>query len=97
MLRGRTSSVDLAEEFGVSVRTIMRDISILSTSRAIGTSVGKGGGIYLVDGPKQNKPCLKSEEIALLKNIISQCEMCQHCQLCSSDVQLLKDMVTVYS
>ena len=41
---------NLAVEFGVSVRTIYRDIEVLASTYPIYTTQGTGGGIYVVDG-----------------------------------------------
>ena len=44
----------LAEELGVSERTIIRDISTLSLDYPIYTKCGKHGGVYVVDGYRYN-------------------------------------------
>ena len=47
------TSKELSEHFGVSVRTIYRDIDILSTANIpIYTNKGKGGGIPGADEPQ---------------------------------------------
>ena len=41
---------NLAEEFGVSVRTILRDIEVLSATEPIYTQCGRYyGGVYIMD------------------------------------------------
>lgn len=53
----------LAEHFGVSVRTIYRDIDILSTSNIpIYTNKGKGGGISLLDNFVLDKSLISEDE-----------------------------------
>lgn len=54
---------ELSEHFGVSVRTIYRDIDILSTANIpIYTNKGKGGGISLLDNFVLDKSILSEEE-----------------------------------
>ena len=54
---------ELAEHFGVSIRTIYRDIDILSTANIpIYTNQGKGGGISLLDNFVLDKSILSEEE-----------------------------------
>ncbi len=54
---------ELAEYFGVSIRTIYRDIDLLSTAKIpIYTNQGKGGGISLLEDFVLNKSILSEEE-----------------------------------
>lgn len=58
-----TTATELANHFGVSVRTIYRDIDILSANGIpIYTSQGKGGGISIIDGYSIDKTVLSDEE-----------------------------------
>ncbi|MGN7470142.1 helix-turn-helix transcriptional regulator [Brevibacillus sp. SAFN-007a] len=58
-----TTAKELAERFEVSVRTIYRDIEILSSAGIpVYTSQGKGGGISLLDEYVLNKSVLSEEE-----------------------------------
>ena len=52
LCRRRNDTIcNLASEFGVSMRTIQRDIEVLSRAEPIYTQPGKyGGGVYVVDG-----------------------------------------------
>lgn len=45
--RRKDSMINLANEFGVTVRTIQTDIEVLSCSYPIVTKQGKGGGVYI--------------------------------------------------
>ena len=57
------TSKELSEHFGVSVRTIYRDIDILSTANIpIYTNKGKGGGISLLENFVLDKSILSEEE-----------------------------------
>ncbi len=59
----RTTAKELAEKFEVSVRTIYRDIDMLSSAGIpVYTSQGKGGGISLLDDYILNKSVLSEEE-----------------------------------
>lgn len=57
------TATELAQRFGVSVRTIYRDIEILSTNGVpIYTLQGKGGGISIMDGYSMDKTVLSDAE-----------------------------------
>ena len=54
---------ELADRFGVSVRTIYRDVDVLSSAGVpIYTDQGKGGGISLLEGYTLNKTLLSKSE-----------------------------------
>ncbi len=58
-----TTAKELAERFEVSVRTIYRDIDMLSSAGIpVYTSQGKGGGISLLDDYVLNKSVLSEDE-----------------------------------
>lgn len=59
----KVTSVELAEEFEVSVRTIYRDIETLSSSGIpVYTKNGKNGGIYLMDNYTLDKTMVSNHE-----------------------------------
>jgi len=61
--KGRMTAPQLAKHFEVSVRTIYRDIDILSSAGIpIYTTQGKGGGIYIQDNFVLNKSMLSEQE-----------------------------------
>lgn len=61
--KGHMTAPELAEYFEVSVRTIYRDIDILSTTGIpIYAAQGKGGGIFIQDNFVLNKSILSEEE-----------------------------------
>lgn len=61
--KGNMTAPQLAEHFEVSVRTIYRDIDILSSAGVpVYTSQGKGGGIFIQDNFVLNKSILSEEE-----------------------------------
>lgn len=61
---------NLAFEFGVSTRTIQRDIEALSRTEPIYTQFGKyGGGVYVVDGYYMNRMYMTDTEIDVLQKL----------------------------
>ena len=61
---------NLAFEFGVSERTIQRDIEELSLSEPIYTRCGRyGGGVYVVDGYSMNRVYMSDTEMHVLKKL----------------------------
>ncbi len=66
--KGQATAPKLAEKFEVSVRTIYRDIDVLSGAGIpIYTETGRNGGIYLMNDFVLNKAILSEEEIQLYK------------------------------
>lgn len=61
--RGSVTAKELSERFEVSVRTIYRDIEVLSMNGIpVYTTQGKGGGISLMEGYSVDKAMLTDEE-----------------------------------
>ena len=60
---------NLAVEFGVSKRTIERDILALSLEYPLNTARGNGGGIYVEDWYRMNGKYLTDEQSALLEKL----------------------------
>lgn len=88
---------NLAFEFGVSPRTIRRDIEILSYTEPIYTQMGRyGGGIYVVDGYYRNQLYLPDSEIGLLHKLCTMAERQGKCVLPEDELQLLKYMAKKY-
>lgn len=71
ILSNRRSEVaeNLAEELGVSVRTIYRDIEILALSYPIYTTQGTGGGIHVIDGFYIKRRYLTKQQCELLEKL----------------------------
>ena len=56
--KGTVTAKELAERFGVSTRTIYRDVDILSTAGIpVYTNKGNGGGISILDNFRSIRPC----------------------------------------
>ena len=63
MLKKTVAAKELAERFEVSVRTIYRDIELLSSMNVpVYMTKGKNGGISLLDGYKLDKAMFTEEE-----------------------------------
>lgn len=60
---------ELADKFGVSTRTIERDVIVLSCSYPIDTQQGGGGGIFIAEGYRLGMRYLTEEQARLLEKI----------------------------
>ena len=61
---------NLASEFGVSERTIRRDVEVLSLTKPLDTQAGRyGGGVYIMDGYSMDRMYMKAEELAVLQKL----------------------------
>lgn len=61
---------NLASEFGVSTRTIQRDIEVLSRTEPIFTQTGKyGGGVFVVEEYSLDRMYMTSAEINVLHKL----------------------------
>lgn len=60
----------LAEEFGVSVRTIYRDIELLSGKFPFASRQGKSGGIYVEHDPCTLQRYLTPKQENLIREVI---------------------------
>ena len=60
---------NLASEFGVSMRTIQRDIEVLSGTEPIYTQVGKYGGVYIMEDYSMDRMYMKAPELDVLKKL----------------------------
>ena len=69
MYRRRDTMANLASEFGVTERTIRRDIDILSSDYPIYTEQGHGGGIRVQDGFFTDRRRLTATESDLLRRL----------------------------
>ncbi len=67
--RRRDTVANLAAEFGVSERTIRRDLEHLTLSYPIYTTQGKGGGVHVVEGFSIGKKYLTGKQRDLLEKL----------------------------
>ena len=62
---------NLASEFGVSVRTIQRDVDVLSTHYPVYTQVGRYmGGVYVLEGYTPDRMYMSEKEIGVLQKLL---------------------------
>lgn len=74
LCRRRHDTIEnLASEFGVSERTIRRDVEALSATDPIYTQTGRHGGVYVADGYYLDRQYMSNEEISLLKKVQGGC------------------------
>lgn len=70
VVSGHVTAKELAQEFGVTRRTILRDISALSYGYSIYTKLGAGEGIFIMDRYKPYNNTLTLTEWEWLKKSI---------------------------
>ena len=89
---------ELAKRFEVSERTILRDITYLSSSAPIVTTQGKYGGISLMSGYKYNdyRYYLGTEQASVLDKIIFQCRQSGTCNLSLDDLACIEGIKDKY-
>ena len=73
----QTTGPDLATTFQVSIRTIWRDIDVLTGEFPIETLRGHGGGIRLADSYHPYRHSLNQEEEKFLLDMLSMCNEAQ--------------------
>lgn len=96
--RKRQVNIDsLASEFGVSKRTIRRDIEILSLSEPIYTETGRYGGVFVVEGYDVNKFYLSYDEEDLFRKIIRMAECQDVCDLNKNEIEMIKKLISTYT
>ncbi len=83
-----TTRKELGGKFGVSTRTIERDIIVLSCSYPIDTQQGGGGGIFIAEGYRLGMKYLSDEQTELLERICGCLE--------SRDLKLMKDILKTF-
>ena len=88
---------NLACEFGVSTRTIQRDIEILSSTEPIYTQSGRYyGGVYVVEGYPIDRMYMTNAEIDVLKKLYIAADQNSEL-LASEEKKLLGSLITQYS
>ncbi len=74
IVRRRTTARELAEELGVTTRTIRKDIQALSPGYPIYTQQGGAGGIFIGENYKPYINTLSFEELTILRELYGQTE-----------------------
>ena len=88
----------LAGEFGVSERTILRDIEVLSITEPIYTQCGRyGGGVYVSEDYSLDRVYMSKEEISVLNKVLSFAEKKEKCNLSKNENTLLRKIILQYT
>lgn len=89
---------NLASEFGVSERTIRRDIEVLSYTEPIYTQTGRyAGGVYVVDGYYIDRMYMTAEEVQVLQRLREGVLAQKACELSAQELHLLDRMIHIYT
>lgn len=95
--RRHETMMNLALEFGVSERTIRRDIEVLSLTEPIYTQTGRyGGGVYVVEDYSIDRMYVSEEEAEVLRKLYVMAENQQKCALSECELTLFQGIVTEY-
>lgn len=84
-----TTRFELSNHFTVSLRTIERDILILSCSYPIITIQGGGGGIKIADGYRLGMKYLSESQAALLEQLSE--------TLSGKDLEIMQSILKIFS
>ena len=89
---------NLAEEFGVSTRTISRDIEVLSVTEPIYTQCGRyGGGVYVTDDYSMSRMYMTDQELSVLNKLSILADEKAVCDLSMEENNLLKFIISQYT
>ena len=89
---------NLANEFGVSERTIARDIEILSSTEPIYTQCGRyRGGVYVTEDYSMNRMYMTEKELELLHKIALLSKNKEICNLTNEENRLLVTIIEQYT
>lgn len=87
----------LAEEFGVSTRTILRDIEVLSVTEPIYTQCGRYGGVYVTDDYSTGRMYMTDIELSVLHKLSKFADEKTVCDLSMEENNLLKFIISQYT
>ena len=88
---------NLSSEFGVSRRTIQRDIDVLSNTEPIYTQTGKYGGVFVVDGYSLNRMYMSLGEINVLRKLEEMAVNKEECLLNDFEIEILHNIIESYT
>lgn len=89
---------NLAFEFGVSERTIRRDIQILSLQEPIYTQTGRyNGGVYILNSFSANMTYFSEKESDVMSKVLDKLMCGKQIDLSDEDLFILKRIVTNYT
>ena len=87
-LRRHETRENLANEFGVSKRTIEYDVLNLMLTYPVFTIQGNGGGIYVTDDFRLNRPKMNEKQTELLQRILP--------TLSGEDKETMQNIINIY-
>lgn len=89
---------NLAEEFGVSRRTIRRDIDILSITEPIYTQSGRyQGGVYVMAGYYIDQMYMSDKELDVLHKLDNCISLKEKCILTNEEQTIFKKLIADYT
>ncbi len=88
---------NLADEFGVSQRTILRDIEVLSITEPIYTQIGRYGGVYVMDDYKMSRMYMNDKELSVLHKLLNSAKSKSICDLNNQEIKILKTIISQYT
>ena len=88
---------NIAIAFGVSERTIRRDIAVLSTSEPIYTQAGKYGGVYVMEHYQMDRMYFQDAEAAVCQKLLTIAKTEVPCILTKAEFQTLQNIVEMYT
>ena len=87
-LRRHETRENLANEFGVSKRTIEYDVLNLMLKYPVYTVQGNGGGIYVTDNFRLDRPRMNEKQTALLQKVLL--------TLSGEDKETMQNIINIY-
>lgn len=89
---------NLAEEFGVSTRTILRDLEVLSVTEPIYTQCGRyKGGVFVTTDYTMSKMYMTETELSVLRKLASFAETKSVCILKKDERRVLENIILQYT
>lgn len=88
----------LAEEFGVSSRTIQRDVEVLSMTEPIYTQCGRyDGGVYITKNFDMDRIYMIESELSVLHKLASLAKSKSICDLKEDELFRLNRIISLYT
>ncbi len=89
---------NLAFEFGVSERTIRRDVEVLSYREPVYTQPGRyGGGVYVTDNYQKDRMYLHDSESKVLYKLLVCIENKKRCDLTEEETVIFRRLLADYT
>lgn len=96
--RRHETMTNLANEFGVSERTIRRDIETLSLHEPIYTQSGRyTGGVYVMENYTMDHMYFQEDQIKVLRKLLSFAQEKRRCDLNEEEIHTLKYLINEYT